>query len=102
MRQVTEQTCKAFLNGDSLTVGNTTTDGQNLWLHGNLIATKDARGTILISFAGWPTRTTTERLNGLCELAINKRPFYTEQFVMKLNGVAIDDDTFYPLPRCQP
>jgi hypothetical protein len=64
MRKVTEKIIRAFKNGESLTVGNTRTDGQNIYLHGNKIAMRHA-GMVLISTAGWNTVATRERLNGI-------------------------------------
>ena len=68
MRKVTKQVCRAFVNGESKTIGNTSTDGQHLWLHGNLIAAKTEDKCIQVTMAGWPTVTTRERLNGLIDL----------------------------------
>lgn len=65
-RKVTRETVMAFLAGYPLTIGNTHTDGETLYLHGNAIARKTALG-IEISDAGWKTSTTKERLNGLLE-----------------------------------
>lgn len=67
MRKVTLDVCGAFVNGKGRTVGNTTTDGEALFLHGNKIAEK-RDGKVYATLAGWGTVTTRERLNGLCEL----------------------------------
>jgi hypothetical protein len=72
MRKVTEQIVSAFRDGRKLTVSNSSTDGTTLFLHGNAIARK-IDGQLEISFAGWPTRTTCERLRGL--LVAYGRPF---------------------------
>ena len=64
MRKVTEQITEAFLNGRKLTVGNSMTDGNSIFLHGNKIAWRD-EGELYISMCGWGTPTTRERLNGL-------------------------------------
>ena len=37
MRKVTEQIKQAFERGEAKTVGNTRTDGNTVWLHGNAI-----------------------------------------------------------------
>ena len=68
MRKVTEITIKAFLAGKTRKVGNTSTDGTILRLHGNRIAEKMPDGSIVANMAGWGTVTTRERLNGLCRL----------------------------------
>ena len=64
MRKVTQETVNAFLKGEKKTIGNTSTDGKSLCLHGNCIARK-VDGKIYISNAGWQSVTTKERLNGL-------------------------------------
>ncbi len=74
MRKVTSEIVRAFMAGDSLTVGNTQTDGQAIWLHGNKIA--EWRGTgMWITTAGWQTNTTKERLNGLPGVKVDTKNF---------------------------
>jgi hypothetical protein len=68
MRQVSKSVITAFLKGESKTVGNTSTNGVALFLHGNKIAKKDGN-TLLISLCNWNTVTTRERLNSLLFLA---------------------------------
>jgi len=68
MRKVTKETVEAFLAGKTRTVGNTSTDGTILRLHGNRIAEKMPDGSIVATLAGWGSVTTRERLNGLCRL----------------------------------
>ena len=68
MRQVSKQVISAFLAGKCRTVGNTRTNGQSLYLHGNCIADKLSDGSIQVSNAGWYSPTTKERLNALMEL----------------------------------
>jgi hypothetical protein len=65
MRVVTSKVTGAWRQGKRLTVGNTRTDGRNIWLHGNCIARTTDSGSIEISTAGWPTSTTRDRLNGI-------------------------------------
>lgn len=71
MRKVSEQIARAFLNGHAKAVGNSSTDGKQLFLHGNLIARKDdyQDSRFETTLAGWPTRTTMERLNSLLYMA---------------------------------
>ena len=73
MRQVTEQVIQAFLNSENKSVGNTSTDGQSLWLHGNKIARKTDEG-IEINNCGYKTNVTKERLNGLLQLGVFRFP----------------------------
>jgi hypothetical protein len=67
MRKVTQKIAKAFAQGEPAASGNTTTDGNAIWLHGNRIAQREMDGTVWVTLAGWPTVTTRERINGLCE-----------------------------------
>ena len=85
MRKVTEQIKQAFNNGTSLKVGNTRTDGQTVWLHGNAIVKRDPSGLVMATLAGWNTPTTRERVNGITGLGI-----YQSNFVPMLNGSEID------------
>lgn len=85
MRKVTEQIATAFLNGQNKTVGNTTTDGQRVWLHGNLIAEKIEPGActpydIRLTLAGWNTPTTRERLNGIMQVFGINGGYYQRNF----------------------
>lgn len=64
MRKVTKGVVSAFLEGRSKRIDNTETDGVSLRLHGNTIAEWRPDG-LWVTDAGWTTRTTRERLNGL-------------------------------------
>ena len=73
MRKVTREISDAFIAGKAKTIGNTSTDGKKIWLHGNAIARRNENGSIEISSAGWQSNTTKERLNGLLtRLCLNK------------------------------
>ena len=78
MRKVTEQAVNAFLlnkpfNGDNTTVERSRL-GATLYLHGNLIASKDLDSKhIQITNAGWFSNTTKERLNGLPGVSIQQK-----------------------------
>lgn len=52
------------MNREPLTVSNTSSDGERLTLHGNVIARHGAMG-LEVTLAGWNSNTTRERLNGL-------------------------------------
>lgn len=65
MRKLTQEIVNAFLNGNKKTKGNTSTDGQSIWLHGNQIVETNQDGQIVINNCGWGSVTTRERLNGL-------------------------------------
>jgi hypothetical protein len=64
MRQITRDIVNAFQNSRSLTIGNSRTNGESLWLFGNKIA-EIRRDGLWITNAGWNSTTTKERLNGL-------------------------------------
>ena len=76
MRQITQNAINAFQNRVPFNQANTTVlvVGQTveLRLHGNLIASRDSAGTLRVSSAGWETKTTKERLNGLPGVSINQ------------------------------
>ena len=76
MRKVTRTVCESFLSRQPKTLGNTHTDGNCLWLHGNKIAEHQADGSVELSLASWGTPTTRERVNGVCDLMGLGRPFY--------------------------
>ncbi len=67
MRKVTSTICKAFMAGKSASLNNTKTDGQHVWLFGNLIASKNPDGSVNLTLAGWNSVTTRDRLNGLIQ-----------------------------------
>jgi len=73
MRKITTKAVTAFLAGRSFRSGNMAVslggfDGFNvsMYLHGNLIAERNAQ-TVRITDAGWQTTTTKDRLNGLLD-----------------------------------
>lgn len=76
MRKITEQAIENFYNSTSFSKDNTQVivkqDRVELRLFNNLIAISDEIG-IKITDAGWETRTTYERLNGLTGVHITKR-----------------------------
>lgn len=65
MRDVTLKVMTAFKEGRRAKVKSTHTDGNNVWLHGNLIAWRGTNGLVHFTLAGWNTVTTRERVNGL-------------------------------------
>jgi hypothetical protein len=67
-RKVTDEVAAAFLAGKPKKVANTHTDGKSFFFHGNEIA-KIEDGQLSITNAGWATRTTHERLNGILQMA---------------------------------
>lgn len=73
MKIITEKVVGAFLLGKKLTISNTESVNNHLYLFGNLIARKDIDGVLHITNAGWPTNTTKERLNALPGVSISQK-----------------------------
>lgn len=70
MRKITSDAVEAFENFENFRRSNTSCAHTNnylsrMYLHGNLIAWKSKDGTLKITLAGYNTRTTRERLNGI-------------------------------------
>ena len=74
-RAITESICNAFENRRKMTMSNSHTDGNVLYLHGNAIARFSEEGDLEISNAGWTSNTTKERLNGLRGVSIHQKNF---------------------------
>lgn len=72
MRQITQKITRAFQNREALKIDNSRTDGESLWLFNNKIAEWGIDG-LWITNAGWDSRTTNERLNGLSGVNIRKQ-----------------------------
>jgi hypothetical protein len=77
MRVTSFKVSTAFLAGKKLKVGNTSTNGNEYFLHGNRIAWKE-NGLLYVSLAGWNSATTRERLTalpGVCVRTKDGQPF---------------------------
>jgi hypothetical protein len=93
-RKITQESVQAFYNRETFNKSNMsveiTSEGFTLLkLHGNTIAGKDYDGT-WITDAGWPTRTTFERLNGLDDVRV-----YTKKGQTYLNDELWDGEKVY-------
>jgi hypothetical protein len=97
MRKVTQRIKEAFNKGTSLKVGNTRTDGQTVWLHGNAIVKRDPDGLVRWSLAGWNTPTTRERVNGIANAGV-----FQFKFEPVLNGEIIDSSDWLASPNKLP
>jgi hypothetical protein len=80
MRQITEAMKVAFYGDRDFKRDNTEVRNGAIYLHGNKIAEKRVDG-IWVTTAGWNTRTTFERLNGLYGCHLTQR-----NWVVYLNG----------------
>ena len=72
MRQITQKIVHAFNGRYALKIDNSRTDGESLWLFDNKIAEWRIYGGLWISNAGWNSKTTKERLNGLSGVHIQQ------------------------------
>ena len=84
MRRITAEITRAFEERRTLKIDNSYTDGNSLWLFGNKIA-EWRDGYLWITDAGWDSKTTKERLNGLSGVNIRQ-----ERGVWYLNDKAWD------------
>lgn len=84
MRQITRDIVNAFQEMRSLRIDNSRTDGQSIWLFNNKIVEVREDG-VWITNAGWDSRTTKERLNGLTGVRI-----HSHRGTLYLNGNAWD------------
>ena len=65
MRKETKKIATAFLRGEKAHSARTSTDGENVLLHGHCIAWKGGNGDVQFSFRDYPTVTTRDRINGV-------------------------------------
>ena len=87
--KITRNACSAFEAGYDFFESNTRVENNKMYLWGNLIAYKE-NGDTYITLAGWNTRTTRERLNGLHGVSIT-----TKQGTPYLNGEPITSRGVY-------
>lgn len=83
MRQVSKKISAAFMQRKSAKCGNTRTDGNTIWLHGNPIARWNDDDSFEVTLADWPTVTTRERLNSLPAVRVHqhkKKQFICDPF----------------------
>ena len=101
MRKVSTDITKAFMNRKSKSSGNTKTDGTTYYLHGNAIAWHCADGFVALTLAGYPTTITRERLNTICMMMFDYKPFHQKQYVQYYNDQEIETDTVIRLKRLE-
>jgi hypothetical protein len=94
MKKVTETIANAFAQGSKKSLGNTATDGNAFYLHGNKIAEWRENG-LYMTLAGWCTVTTRERLNGIAEVLGLKVGFTQKAFEPYLNGKLIGANAWH-------
>ena len=69
MRKITQQTVNAFFSGGDLAKNNMVVTNARAYFHGNLIARIIDGNKLQVSFCGWVTHTTCERINGIVSTA---------------------------------
>lgn len=76
MKKVTQLVVSQWLMRKKFRRDNTHTDGTTLYLHGNPIAKIDDNdGLVYVRSAGWETKTTKERLNGIPGVRIHQKNY---------------------------
>lgn len=78
MRKITKAMLNAFMNGDNVNLSNTCVNDGNVYLHGNKIVSRviengEPQNKIAISFCGWTTPTTADRINAIVDECTNGR-----------------------------
>jgi hypothetical protein len=105
MRNITGNAVDAFMTNDNFNKQNTKVvlfkDDVELKLHGHTIAYKDG-ADVKVSFCGYPTNTTKERLNGLLARIGKDYRFVRRNFDLHVEGfdgwlMPIDDDKYLSL-----
>ena len=71
MRKITQQTVKALFSNSNMVNNNTVVSSGRVYLHGNLIARIIEGNKLQVSFCGWVTPTTRERINAILSYATN-------------------------------
>ena len=98
MRQITQDSVMAFVNGDNFRrdnteVGRNTHDNGvvHFKLHGHIIALR-VGNDLMIKGAGWQTTTTKERLNGILRAYHGDSRIYQKDFQWYLSRHGIVED----------
>lgn len=89
MRKETNAIMSAFIRGDRCSRARTTTDGNNVYLHGHRIAWREG-GKVYGSLCGWGSVTTRERLNGLCVMLTGRGRFSQRNHEQLFDGAPVD------------
>lgn len=105
MRKESEKIALAFQQRKPANARRTATCGDTVFLHGNKIAWRNADGSLSLTLAGWPTVTTRERLNAICEVFGYGRPFHQKRGQQYHNDTPISEHntiTYHPLVMADP
>ena len=96
MRKVTQTVVDAFLARRKKSCGNSVSSGDELLLHGNVIAKHTEGGGVVATLAGWPTVTTRERLNGLAR-SLGSPGFHQSKHEQYFNDQPVGADDWVTL-----
>ena len=93
MREITKKSVNAFMNNVNFRESNTEIKAgkqfTQMFLFGNLIATRYRNGNLFITSAGWRSNTTKERLNGIPGVSIKQKNGVWYLNKKKWNGTEI-------------
>ena len=92
MTKIESEIRAAWIKGNAKSKGNTKTDGKSVWLYGNKIIDVNQKNEVLVSLAGWDTRTTKDRCNNIADAH-----FHTKNFEPYHNNIAIDSEEWINL-----
>jgi hypothetical protein len=101
MRYVSSKITEAFVKRHPKASGNTKTDGTTYYLFGNKIAWYCDDGFVALTLAGYPKTTTRERLNTICMMMFDCKPFHQKKQVQYYNDQVISSDTIIKLKRLE-
>lgn len=93
MRKIEDKVCGAFAWHREASLDNTRSDGNHLYLHGNMIA-KWVDGEVYFSLAGWNTVTTRSRISAVA-LILHKQGVSCKRGVPYHNGVEISTEGWW-------
>lgn len=71
MRKITQQTVNALFSNGDMVNNNTVVSGCRVYLHGNQIARIIDGNKLQVSFCGWVTNTTRDRISAILNYATN-------------------------------
>ena len=92
MRKITREIVHAFEHGITTKIDNSRTDGRSMWLFENKIA-EFREGVLWVTNAGWQSKTTKERLNGLRGVRVHqsRKQWYLNGNAWNGEWVRVDD-----------
>jgi hypothetical protein len=105
MRQGSTSIIRAFIARKAKRLKNDVTDGTRLTFHRNTIAWWNPDGSLSLTLAGYGTVTTRHRLNTICRILFDMKPYHQVRHVQYYNDMVIFCGaviTFHPLADDMP